>query len=243
MAIDKVQRRFPFQAASAPRTPMSESKGERVDAYLESALLTDDAALAEALRDSSAAGLPSIQVSSLQGKLLHILARGIHARRVLEIGTLGGYSAIWLGRALPKEGRLVSLELDPKHAEVARKNLERAGLAAVAEVRIGAARWSLDGMIKERPEPFDLVFIDADKPNNLAYFEAALRLTHLGSLIVVDNVVREGTIADPANHDPSVEGSRSVLGRMGREPRVLATAVQTVGVKGHDGFAVAIVTG
>jgi predicted O-methyltransferase YrrM len=222
---------------------MPEAHAEPVDAYLESTLLSQDPALTQALRDSSSAGLPSFQVSPLQGKLLHVLARSLRARRILEIGTLGGYSAIWMGRALPKDGHLVSLELDPKHAEVARKNLERAGLDTVVEVRLGAARASLDRMLADRTEPYDLVFIDADKPNNLAYFEAALRLTHPGSLIVVDNVVRQGTIADPADHDASVEGSRAVLERMGREPRVVATALQTLGVKGHDGFAIALVTG
>jgi len=213
-----------------------------VDRYLESLFLPDDAALDAALEESARAGLPAIAVSPTQGKLLHLLARSTGARRVLEVGTLGGYSAIWLARALPEDGEVVTLEIDPKHAEVARKNLARAGVAARADVRVGPALESLPKVAAEGGAPFDLTFIDADKENGAAYFEWALRLSRPGSLIVVDNVVRGGAVVDPASHDPRVEGTRRALERIGREPRVSATAIQTVGSKGHDGFVLAIVS-
>ncbi|GHE67703.1 O-methyltransferase [Streptomyces thermocarboxydus] len=221
---------------------MSEARlWNAVDDYFTERLLGDDPddALTAALRDSDAAGLPPIAVSPLQGKLLQLLARIQGARRVLEIGTLGGYSTIWLGRALPADGHLVTLEYDPRHAEVAVRNIARAGLAEQVEVRVGPALESLPKLADEQPPPFDLVFIDADKANNPHYVEWALRLTAAGSLIVLDNVVRGGRVADPDNTDPDVLGTRAALEMFGTHPRLDATAVQTVGVKDHDGFALA----
>ncbi|MEU1700192.1 O-methyltransferase [Streptomyces pseudogriseolus] len=219
---------------------MSEARlWHTVDDYFTERLLGDDEALAAALRESEAAGLPPIAVSPLQGKLLQLLARLQGARRVLEIGTLGGYSTIWLGRALPADGRLVTLEYDPRHAEVAVRNLARAGLAERVEVRVGPALESLPKLADEQPPPFDLVFIDADKANNPHYVEWALRLTAAGSLIVLDNVVRGGRVADSGNTDPDVVGTRTALEMFGTHPRLDATAVQTVGAKDHDGFALA----
>ncbi|MFB8779607.1 MULTISPECIES: O-methyltransferase [Streptomyces] len=221
---------------------MSEARTwNAVDDWFTGRLLGDDPdeALAAALRDSDAAGLPPIAVSPLQGKLLQLLAGLTGARRVLEIGTLGGYSTIWLGRALPADGRLVTLEYDPRHAEVAVRNIARAGLAGRVEVRVGPALESLPKLADEQPPPFDLVFIDADKANNPHYVEWALRLTAAGSLIVLDNVVRGGRVADPENTDPDVVGTRAALDLFGSHPRLDATAVQTVGAKGYDGFALA----
>ncbi|MFE7906385.1 O-methyltransferase [Streptomyces albogriseolus] len=221
---------------------MSEARTwNAVDDWFTGRLLGDDPdeALAAALRDSDAAGLPPIAVSPLQGKLLQLLARLTGARRVLEIGTLGGYSTIWLGRAMPADGRLVTLEYDPRHAEVAVRNIARAGLAERVEVRVGPALESLPKLADEQPPPFDLVFIDADKANNPHYVEWALRLTAAGSLIVLDNVVRGGRVADPENTDPDVVGTRAALDLLGSHPRLDATAVQTVGAKGYDGFALA----
>ncbi|KOV32811.1 O-methyltransferase [Streptomyces caelestis] len=212
-----------------------------VDDYLTGRLLSDvpDDALAAALRDSDAAGLPPIAVSPLQGKLLQLLAQVQGARHILEIGTLGGYSTIWLGRALPADGRLISLEHDPGHAEVAVRNIARAGLDRQVEVRVGAALDSLPELADENPPPFDLVFIDADKANNPRYVEWALRLTSTGSLIVLDNVVRGGRVADPDNTDPDVLGTRAALDLIGSHPRLSGTALQTVGAKDYDGFALA----
>jgi predicted O-methyltransferase YrrM len=200
-----------------------------------------DPALDEALAASAAAGLPAINVSPVQGKLLHLLARAIGARNVLEIGTLGGYSTIWLARALPDGGRVISLEADPRHAEVARANIVRAGLDNRVEVRLGMALDLLPGLA-ERTEPFDFVFIDADKPNNAAYFDWALRLSRVGSIIVVDNVVRGGDVIAAASESPTAQGMHRFLERLAAEPRVSATAIQTVGSKGYDGFAIALVT-
>ena len=215
-----------------------EESWARVDGYVTERLLAPDEALAAALADSAAAGLPPIQVSPPLGKLLHLLARLHGARTVLEVGTLGGYSTIWLARALPAGGRLVTLELDPRHAEVARGNLARAGLDGVAEVLVGPALETLPTLTG----PYDLVFIDADKPNNPGYLREALRLTRPGSVIVVDNVVRGGRVADPAHSEPDVLGTRELFDLLAAEPRLDATAVQTVGGKGYDGFAVAIVS-
>jgi len=213
-----------------------------VDRYITDLLLEPDPALDAALESSAAAGLPSIQVSAAHGKMLHLLARAIGARRILEIGTLGGYSAIWLGRALPKDGRLLTLERDPKHAEVARANLERAGLAKVAEVRIGRAVDSLRKLAAEGGDRFDLVFIDADKPSYPDYLEWSLKLSRRGTVIVADNVVRGGAVIDPSSDDPNVQGMRRFHERLAAEKRVTATAIQTVGTKGYDGFALAVVT-
>ncbi|MFE9094196.1 O-methyltransferase [Streptomyces sp. NPDC007264] len=210
-----------------------------VDAYFTSLLCPTDEVLTAALRDSDAAGLPAISVAPNQGKLLQLLARLQGARRVLEIGTLGGYSTIWLGRALPEDGRLITLEYDAGHAEVARRNLARAGLEGITEVRVGPALESLPKLAEERQEPFDLVFIDADKANNARYVEWALKLTRPGSLIVLDNVVRGGRVTDAGSEDPSVRGTRAALELIATHPRLSGTAVQTVGTKGHDGFALA----
>lgn len=221
---------------------MSESQlWHEVDDYFTDRLLPDapDDALEAALRDSEAAGLPAIAVSPLQGKLLQLLAQLQGARHILEIGTLGGYSTIWLGRALPADGRLISLEYSPEHAEVATRNIARAGLDKQVEVRVGPALDSLPQLADENPPPFDLVFIDADKVNNPHYMEWALRLTSTGSLIVLDNVVRGGRVADPANTDPDVVGTRAALDMIGGHPRLSGTAIQTVGVKEYDGFALA----
>lgn len=210
-----------------------------VDDYLSRTLIGDDDALEAALRDSEAAGLPAIQVTPLQGRLLSFLARLAGARRILEIGTLGGYSAIWLARALPPGGRLITLELETKHAEVARRNVERAGLAGAVDVRVGRALDLLPGL--EPEGPFDLVFIDADKPSNPDYFRWGLKLSRPGGLIVVDNVVRDGAVADAASTDAAVVGVRRVLELMAAEPRVTSTALQTVGAKGYDGFSISLV--
>jgi predicted O-methyltransferase YrrM len=211
-----------------------------VDQYISDLLVPSDPALDAALEASAAAGLPQINVTPSQGKLLHVLARMQGARRILEIGTLGGYSTIWLARALPDEGRLITLEADPRHAEVAGANLARAGLAEIVDVRLGPALDTLPGLVAEGP--FDLFFIDADKPNNPAYFSWALRLSRPGSVIIVDNVVRGGAVADAANDDPRVQGSRRLFEVIAAEARVSATTIQTVGTKGYDGFAIALVT-
>ncbi|MFO0961648.1 MAG: O-methyltransferase [Phycisphaerales bacterium] len=212
-----------------------------VDELLTGTLVRQDDALAQALAASAHAGLPHIEVTPPAGKLLHVLARAMGARRILEIGTLGGYSTIWLARALPADGALVSLEISEKHAQVARANIERAGLAGVATVRTGPALESLAAMHREGCAPFDLVFIDADKPSNIAYLEWALRLARPGTLILCDNVIRKGQILDGGSPDPSVQGSLALLRAMGEDPRLCATAVQTVGAKGHDGIAMALV--
>ena len=210
---------------------------KRVDEYLAGLLAPPEPALDAALAANAAAGLPSIDVSPLQGKFLHVLARLVGARRILEIGTLGGYSTIWLARALPEGGRLVSLEAAPAHAEVARANIVRAGLAARAEVIVGPALETLPGL----QGPFDLVFIDADKRGNPDYLTWALRLSRPGTVIVCDNVVRGGAVADAASPDPGVVGTRRFFELLAGEARLTGTAIQTVGSKGWDGFAIAIV--
>jgi predicted O-methyltransferase YrrM len=212
-----------------------------VDGYLGELLVPPDQWLEASLSDAAAAGLPPHEVSPTQGKLLHLLARIQRARTILELGTLGGYSTIWLARALPAGGRLVTLEADPRSAEVARASIERAGLAGVVEVRVGPALETLPQLAAEGRGPFDLIFLDADKAGNPEYFAWALRLTRRGSLIVADNVVRAGAVVDAASRDPSVLGARRFLELLAAEPRVTATAIQTVGAKGHDGFAVALV--
>ena len=219
---------------------MSESqRWEDVDDYLTTLLAPADEALEAALRDSDAEGLPHINVAPNLGKLLQLLAQIQGARCILEIGTLGGYSTIWLGRALPADGRLITLEYDEKHADVARRNLARAGLDGITEVRTGPALESLPKLADENPAPFDLVFIDADKANNVHYLEWALRLTSAGSLIVVDNVVRGGRVADADSDAEDVRGSRGAIELIGSHPRLSGTAIQTVGAKGYDGFALA----
>jgi predicted O-methyltransferase YrrM len=214
-----------------------EADWKNVDGYLAGLLANADPALDAAQAAAADAGLPAIEVSPLQGKLLHILARIVGARRILEIGTLGGYSTIWLARALPPGGRLVTLEAEPRHAEVARGNLARAGLADRVEVRVGPALATLP----EIEGPFDLFFLDADKRGNAAYLDWAIRLSRPGSVIVCDNVIRRGRVADPGTGDPAVDGIRAFFDRLAAEPRLTATAVQTVGAKGWDGFAIAVV--
>jgi predicted O-methyltransferase YrrM len=221
---------------------MSQDTWNAVDEYLTDTLVKPDPVLEATLADCAAAGLPAINVSPPQGKFLHLLARVQGARNILEVGTLGGYSAIWLARALPPGGgRLVTLEVDAKHAEVARANLARAGLANVTQVRLGRAIDTLPELEREAAGPFDLVFIDADKPSNPEYFAWALKLARRGTVIVVDNVVRSGAVADAASGDAAVLGVRRLNQMMASEPRISATAIQTVGSKGYDGFAVALV--
>jgi predicted O-methyltransferase YrrM len=222
---------------------MDQEQWTAVDRYITDSLVPPDPILEAALEANAAAGLPSIDVAPNQGKLLHLLAMTKGARRILEIGTLGGYSTIWLARALPAGGRLVTLEVEPKHAEVAQANLDRAGLSGVVEVRLGPAAGTLAQLHKEGVEPFDLIFIDADKQNIPTYLEWALKLAKPGALIVTDNVVREGAIVDAENADPAVQGVRTMFERMAAEPRLSATAIQTVGSKGYDGFAMAVVVG
>jgi predicted O-methyltransferase YrrM len=212
-----------------------------VDSYFKDLLIGKDSALEAALRESEAAGLPMIQVTPNQGKLLWMFVRLTGACKVLEIGTLGGYSTIWMARALPPGGRLISLEVDPRHAAVARKNIARAGLTAVAEVRTGPALDSLPRIEAEGSGPFEVVFLDADKPHNPEYFSWALRLTRPGSVIIVDNVVRGGAVADPRNGNASVRATRKLFEMAAADPRISATAIQTVGKKGYDGFAVFLV--
>jgi predicted O-methyltransferase YrrM len=212
-----------------------------VDAYFTETIVAPDRALEEALAANARADLPSIDVSAPQGKLIHLLVRMSGARKALEIGALGGYSTIWLASALPDDGRLITLERSARHAEVARRNIERAGLGGKVEVRIGAALETLPKIEAEGLSPFDFVFIDADKVNNPAYLEWALRLSRPGTAIVVDNVVRDGEVADAKSADPDVIGVRRMFELMAREPRLSATAIQTVGAKGWDGFALATV--
>jgi predicted O-methyltransferase YrrM len=220
---------------------MSDQLWSSVDDYFNDLVVAEDDALRDAVRASEAAGLPSIQVAPNQGKLLHILARAIGAQRILEIGTLGGYSTIWLARALPAGGRLVSLEYEQKHADVARQNLERAGVADQVEIRVGRALETLPRLEAESAGPFDLTFIDADKQSTADYFEWAVKLSRPGSLVVVDNVVRQGAVIDASSQDPNVLGMRRFNQVLHASTAVTATVVQTVGVKGHDGLAIALV--
>jgi predicted O-methyltransferase YrrM len=212
-----------------------------IDQYLCRTLRTDDGVLESALAASRAAGLPAIQVSPNQGRLLEIIARASGARSILEIGTLGGYSTIFLARGLARGGQLVTLELEPHHAAVARTNLAKAGLAETVEVVVGPAIQSLPGLVGDPRTPFDLVFIDADKPSTPAYLEWSLKLTRPGGLIIIDNVVRTGAVLDVASIDPAIRGIRRALEMLGSDPRLTATAIQTVGSKGHDGLAFAYI--
>ncbi|MEE2034971.1 O-methyltransferase [Rhodococcus chondri] len=210
---------------------------ERTDTYLSDLLIGDDPATESALAANAEAGLPAIDVARVQGKFLYLLARATGARSVLEIGTLGGYSTIWLARAVGDAGTVITLEFEPRHAEVARVNLDRAGVGGVVDIRVGAA---LD-TLPQLEGPFDLVFVDADKENNSNYVREALRLSRPGTVIVVDNVIRGGSVADPATDDERARASREVLELLSSEPRLDATALQTVGSKGWDGFALALV--
>ena len=213
-----------------------------VDRYLNATLVPSEVVLESALAANAAAELPSIDVSPTQGKFLHMLALMLGARRILEIGTLGGYSTIWLARALPRNGRLITMEFSPKHAAVAEENIARAGFERIVEIRIGPAADSLAQLHAENPQPFDLIFIDADKPSNPTYLEWALKLSRKGTLIVVDNVIRDGEIANASSTDPAITGTRAMFEMLSANPRLCATALQTVGSKGYDGFALALVT-
>ncbi len=221
------------------RTPDSDAQRWRaVDDYVESRLLEDDPALQAALASD---GLPKIAVSPAQGKFLHLLARIHGARRILEVGTLGGYSTIWLARALPPGGRLVTLELEPDYARAAEANVARAGLSEAVEIRVGPAIESLRTLAEEGVEPFDLAFIDADKAKTPDYFQAALGLCRRGGIIVADNVVRDGSLADADSDDPGTLGNRRFHDLLAAEPRVEATTLQTVGLKGYDGFTLVLI--
>jgi predicted O-methyltransferase YrrM len=220
---------------------MTQEQWTSVDRYIEDLFVKNDPVLAAALDASNAAGLPTISVAPNQGKLLLLLARLQGARRILEIGTLGGYSTIWLARALPPGGKLVTLEADPKHADVARANIDRAGLSMMVDIRVGPALETLPKLASEGTGAFDFIFIDADKPGYAEYLKWALKLSQRGSAIVADNVVRNGAIVDANSSDADVQGMRHFCDVLAAEPRVSATAIQTVGVKGYDGFAIAIV--
>jgi predicted O-methyltransferase YrrM len=223
-------------------TQSNQEQWNAVDEYISSQLVPSDAALDAATAASAAAGLPSIAVAPNQGKLLGLLVQSLGARRVLEVGTLGGYSSIWLARALQPGGQLITLELEPKHAEVARKNLARAGVAERVDVRVGRAVDTLQQLIAAKPEPFDFIFIDADKASLPEYFRLSLELSRVGTVILIDNVVRKGAVVDPNTTDANVIGVRRLNERIAAERRVNATAIQTVGSKGYDGFAYVLVT-
>jgi predicted O-methyltransferase YrrM len=220
---------------------MTQELWTAVDTYIKEKMVPEDAVLTRALQNATDEGLPLIAVSPTQGKQLHLMARMCGARKVLEIGTLGGYSTIWLARALPAGGKVVTLELDPKHAAVARKNFELAGFAKVIELRLGNALESLPILAAEGLGPFDLIFIDADKTNIPAYFEWALKLSRPGTTIIVDNIIRDGKVIDAKNEDPNIKGIRHFNEMLAAETRVSATEIQTVGEKGYDGFALLLV--
>jgi predicted O-methyltransferase YrrM len=224
---------------------MSRERWSAVDSFIEERLIGEDPVLDAALADSAAAGLPSIALTPAQAKMLHLLARIHGARTILELGTLGGYSTIWLARALPDDGRLVTLELNPDYALVAAANVERAGLAGLINIKVGPALDSLRALVAEGAGPFDLIFIDADKESTPEYFQHALELSRPGGVIVTDNVVRDGDIVDPDSQDPRAQGMRRfhellAEDRVGAR-RVSATTIQTVGAKGYDGFTLALV--
>jgi predicted O-methyltransferase YrrM len=222
---------------------MSEKHWVAVDRYITDLLVPADDVLDGVLTTAATADLPPISVAPNQGKLLMLLAQLRGARSILEIGTLAGYSAIWLARALPENGRLITLEADPRHAEIARANFARAGLSDVIELRVGRALDTLPRLLAEAQGPFDLIFIDADKCNSAEYFAWALKLSRRGTLIVIDNVVREGAVVNAASDDPDITGIRRLFEVLAAEPQVSVTAIQTVGSKGHDGLAIALVTG
>jgi len=220
---------------------MTQDVWEAVEHYFDKVLVGQDSALEDALAAAAAEKLPAIQVSSVQGKMLHLLARILGARKILEIGTLGGYSTIWMARALPEGGRLITLEADPKHADVARKNFARAGVESKVELRLGKALDTLPKIAAEGLGPFDLFFIDANKSNMPEYFEWSLKLARKGSVIVADNVVRGGAVLDADSKDADIQGVRRFLEMVGNEKRVSGTALQTVGTKDYDGFAMVLV--
>jgi predicted O-methyltransferase YrrM len=221
---------------------MTQEVWEAVDKYFDKMLIPHDSTLDDALAAAAAAKLPAIQVSSVQGKLLQLLARIMGARNILEIGTLGGYSTIWMARALPEGGRIITLEADPKHAEVARKNFARAGVESKVELRLGKALDTLPKVAADGLGPFDMFFIDANKSNMPEYFEWSLKLARTGSVIIADNVVREGAVLDAKSKDDDIQGIRRFLEMVGKEKRVSGTALQTVSTKNYDGFALVLVT-
>ncbi|HEX4125469.1 MAG TPA: O-methyltransferase [Tepidisphaeraceae bacterium] len=216
---------------------MTQEQWTAVDGYISEVMVKQDSALSAALQSSAENGLPHINVAANQGKLLQLLAQTVGAQRILEIGTLGGYSTIWLARALPAGGKLITLEYESKHAKVAEANIARAGLSGVVEIRVGKALDNLPKLAEEKLGPFDFIFIDADKENIPAYFDWSLKLSRKGTLIVVDNVIRKGAIIDAASTDASIQGVRKFNERVAAEPRVSATTIQTVGSKGYDGLA------
>lgn len=220
---------------------MTQERWTAVDEYISELLVPQDEVLDATLKHSAEAGLPTINVAPNQGHLLMLLVMSLRANAVLEVGTLGGYSSIWMARGLSDGGKLTTLEVNPHHADVARKNIERAGLSHKVSVRVGAALDTLDALIAEDHLPFDLIFIDADKENNANYFDRALELSRSGSMIIVDNVVRDGAVIEADSDDSRVQGVRRLYERIADEPRVVATAVQTVGSKGYDGLAFALV--
>lgn len=213
----------------------------RVDDYIVDRLVNEDDALKAALAANAAAALPAMDVSAAQGKFLNLMVRITGAKRVLELGTLGGYSTIWMAKALPANGRLVTLEYDPKHAEVARKNIDGSGIGDKVTIHVGAAVDTLPVVAAQNPEPFDFIFIDADKPSNPIYLDWAIKLGRPGTVIILDNVIRDGKVLDPDNTDPRIIGTRAAYDIIGSHPRLSATALQTVGSKGWDGFAIMVV--
>lgn len=220
---------------------MSEALWSQVDEFIVDKLVKEDAALAAALAANTAAGLPAMDVSAAQGKFLNLMVRITAASTVLELGTLGGYSTIWMAKALPTGGRLVTLEYEPRHAEVARRNIDAAGLGDKVTIHVGAAVDTLPIVAIETDQPFDFIFIDADKPNNPVYLDWAIKLSHRGTVIILDNVIRDGKILDPENTDPRIIGTRAAYDIIGAHPRLQATALQTVGAKGWDGFSIMVV--
>jgi predicted O-methyltransferase YrrM len=222
---------------------MSKQLWTAVDQYISTNLIPSDPTLEAALQSNIDAKLPTIDVAPNQGKFLHLLARIQGAKRILEVGTLGGYSTIWLARALPPQGKLVTLEVNPHHAEVAASNIARAGLTSLVDQRVGSALDSLAQLHAQNAAPFDFIFIDADKSNNPNYLDWAIRLSHPGTVIITDNVIREGAIIEPNSTDAGVQGTRTLFEKLANEPRLDATALQTVGCKGHDGFILALVKG
>jgi predicted O-methyltransferase YrrM len=221
--------------------PTTSATWTEVDLYLTEKLIPADPALEKALEANAHAGLPSIDVTPLQGRFLHLIARMANAQRILEVGTLGGYSTIWLARALPPTGRLITLEVSPKHAEVAQANITRANLSHLVDLRLAPALESLAKLHAEATPPFDLIFIDADKPNNPGYLDWAIKLSRPGTTLIIDNVIREGAIIDATSADPAIQGTRRMFDIISTHPRLEATALQTVGSKNHDGFVLAIV--
>jgi predicted O-methyltransferase YrrM len=220
---------------------MSQDQWTAVDRYFVEQLHLSDSILDAAIEANIAAELPAIDVAPNQGQLLHLLVRLAQAQKILEIGTLGGYSTIWLARALPPGGRLISLEYNPKHADIAKSNVQRAGLSDRVEIRVGAALESLARIENEGLGPFDFIFVDADKPNNPGYLEWSIKLSRPGTLIIVDNVVRDGAVVDASSTDPTIQGTRRMFEMLSHDSRLSSTALQTVGSKGYDGFAMAMV--